>query len=179
MIWPGRRSAEGLAKLVGMWRNRDDAIAESDTEPGELLRRQRTLLADVSDAMAANRRRPATSFAAASIFREFGAGKVTETAPDLVVYDGELGDLPVLVVVPGEGAAGVIEPLGLDEAAAARARNFFERARVRYLEVSSDTRLVHTPPGTGHNYPYETPEVVVEVVRGLLVELRGEGATGR
>ena len=46
---------------------------------------------------------------------------------------------------------------------------------MRYLEVSSDTRLVHTPPGTGHNYPYETPEFVVELVRELLEELRGEG----
>ena len=170
---------EGLGKLVGVWRNRDDAIAESDTEPGELLRRQRTLLADVGDAMAANRRRPASSFAEASIFREFGAGKVTETAPDLVVYDGELGDLPVVVVVPGEGAAGLVEPLGLDEATATRARNFFERARVRYLHVSSDARLVHTPPGTGHDFPYEAPEFVVELVRGLVVELRGGGATGR
>ena len=174
-----RAEREGLAKLVGVWRNRDDAIAESDTEPGELLRRQRTLLADVNDAMAANRRRPATSFAEASIFREFGAGKVTQTAPDLVVYDGELGDLPVLVVVPGEGAAGLVEPLGLDEAAATRARNFFERARVRYLDVSSDARLVHSPPGTGHHFPYEAPEFVVELVRGLLEELRGGGATGR
>ena len=170
---------EGLAKLVGVWRNRDDAIVESDTEPGELLRRQRTLLADVNDAMAANRRRPATSFAEASIFREFGAGKITQTAPDLVVYDGELGDLPVVVVVPGEGAAGLVEPLGLDEAAAVRARNFFERARVRYLDLSSGARLVHSPPGTGHNFPYEAPEFVVELVRGLLEELRGGGATGR
>ena len=170
---------EGLAKLVGVWRNRDEAIVESDTEPGELLRRQRTLLADVNDAMAANRRRPATSFAEASIFREFGAGKVTQTAPDLVVYDGELGDLPVVVVVPGEGAAGLVEPLGLDEAAATRARNFFERARVRYLDVSSGARLVQSPPGTGHNFPYEAPEFVVELVRGLVEELRGGGATGR
>ncbi len=170
---------EGLAKLLGVWRNRDDATAQSDTEAGDLLRLQRSLLADVADAMTANRRRPATSFAEASIFREFGAGNVTATAPGLVVYDGELGDLPVLVVVPGEGAAGVIEPLGLDEPAAARARNFFERARVRYLDVSGDTRLVHTPPGTGHNFPYEAPDFVVEVVRGLLGELRGAGAVAR
>ncbi len=170
---------EGLAKLVGVWRNRDDAIAESDTEMGELLRLQRSQLADVGDAMAANRGRPATSFAEASIFREFGAGTVTKTAPGLVVYDGELGDLPVLVVIPGEGAAAVVDPLGLDEVAAARARNFFERARVRYLDVSSDARLVHTPPGTGHNFPYETPEFVVELVRELLEELRGEGAVAR
>ena len=64
---------------------------------------------------------------------------------------------------------------GWDQAAAARAKNFFQRARVRYLEVSSDTRLIHTPSGTGHNYPYETPGFVVEVVRGVLAELRAGG----
>ena len=166
-----RADREGLAKVFGAWRSGAGAAAEADPELARLARRQDSLLADVAEAMAANRRRPATSFATASIFREFGAGTVTGTAPDLVVYDGELGDLPVLVVVPDESAAGVVAPLGLDEAAAARARNFFERARLRYLDVSSDARLVHTPPGTGHNYPYEVPEFVVEVVRGLLAEL--------
>lgn len=169
----GRAEREGLARLFGIWRNRDDATARPDTEVGEQPGLQRALPADVADAMAANGQRPATFFAMASIFREFGAGNVTEAAPGLVVYDGELGDMPVLVVIPGDGAAEAVEQLGLDEAAAARARNFFERARVRYLNVSSDARLVRTPPGTGHNFPYETPEFVVELVRALLGELRG------
>ncbi|MXW17145.1 MAG: alpha/beta hydrolase [Gemmatimonadetes bacterium] len=163
---------EGLAKLSARWSDPEPAMAESDTEIGRILRLQNELLADVKPAMDANRRRPATSFAHASIFREFGAGTVTAEVPDIVVYDGELGDLPVLVVIPDEDPAAIIDPLGLDEKAAARAKNFFRRARVRYLEVSTDTRLIHTPPGTGHNYPYETPGFVVEVVRGLLAELR-------
>ena len=165
---------QGLDKIFGGWTNPELAMAETETEIGEILRKQRRLLADVGDAMAANARRPAASFATASIFREFSPGIVSGAAPDLVVYDGELGDMPVLIVIPDESAAGIIEPLGMDEAATARAINFFERMRVRYLEVSSDARLVHTPPGTGHNYPYETPEFVVEVVRELLAELRGE-----
>lgn len=166
---------EGLAKLFARWSDPEPAMAESDTEIGRILRLQNELRAGVKPAMDANRRRPATSFAHASIFREFGPGTVTDEVPDIVVYDGELGDLPVLVVIPDEDPAGIIDPLGLDEAAAARAKNFFKRTRVRYLEVSSDTRLVHTPPGTGHNYPYETPEFVVEVVRELLAELRADG----
>ena len=144
----------------------------SEGEIGRILRLQNEVLADVKPAMDANRRRPATSFAQASIFRELGADQVFATAPELVVYDGELGDMPVLVVIPDEDMSQVIDPLGLDERAVARAKNFFEQARVRYLEVSTNTRLVHTPPGTGHNYPYETPEFVVEVVRGVLGELR-------
>ena len=166
---------EGLAKLFARWNDPEPAMAEAEGEIGRILRLQNELLGDVKPAMDANRRRPATSFAHASIFREFGPGTVTATAPDIVVYDGELGDLPVLVVIPDEDPAAIIDPLGLDEEAAARAKNFFQRARVRYLEVSTDTRLIHTPPGTGHNYPYETPGFVVEVVRGLLEELRADG----
>ena len=169
---------QGLDKIFGGWINPELAMAESEGEIGEVLRKQRALLADVGEAMAANARRPATSFATASIFQEFSANFVSAAAPDLVVYDGELGDLPVLVVIPDEDATGIIEPLGMEEAAARRAVNFFERVRVRYLEVSSDTRLIHTPPGTGHNYPYETPEFVLEVVRQLLAELGGESEGG-
>ena len=172
----GRADREGIAKVFGVWRGGEGAVAVADPAFAQPVRWRDSLLADVADAMAANRRRPATSFATASIFREFAAGTVEETAPDLVVYDGELGDLPVLVVVPGEGAATVVAPLGLDAAAAARARNFFERVRLRYLDLSSDTRLVRAPPGTGRDYPYETPEFVVELVRTLLAELREEAA---
>ena len=164
--------SEGLAKLFARWTDPEPALAEMEGEIGRILRLQNEVLADVKAAMDANRRRPATSFAQASIFRELGADQVFATAPELVVYDGELGDMPVLVVIPDEDMSQVIDPLGLDERAGARAKNFFEQARVRYLEVSTNTRLVHTPPGTGHNYPYETPEFVVEVVRGVLGELR-------
>lgn len=165
---------QGLDKIFGGWTNPELALAETETEIGEVLRKQSRLLAEVGEAMAANARRPASSFATASIFQEFNAANVSALAPDMVVYDGELGDMPTLVVIPNESAAGIIEPLGMDEAATTRAINFFERVRVRYLEVSNDARLIHTPPGTGHNYPYETPKFVVEVVRGLLLELRGE-----
>ena len=162
---------QGLAKVFGGWTDPGDALAETATEIGEIVRNQRRLLAEVGDAVEANRRRPASSFAEASIFREFATDAVSATAPDLMVYDGELGDMPVLVVIPDESAAGIIEPLGMDDASATRAINFFERVRVRYLEVSSNARLIHTPPGTEHNYPYQTPEFVVEVVRDLVAEL--------
>lgn len=167
---------QGLDKIFGGWTNPEIAMADTETEVGEILRKQRRLLADVGEAMAANARRPAASFATASIFQEFSPGIVSSAAPDLVVYDGELDDMPVLVVIPDDPADAIIDPLGMEEAAARRAKNFFVRMRVRYLEVSSDARLVHTPPGTGHNYPYETPEFVLDVVRQLLAELSGDHA---
>ena len=169
---------QGLDKLFGGWTNPELAMAETETEVGEILRNQRRLLVEVGEAMAANARRPAASFATASIFQEFSPGIVSSAAPDLVVYDGELGDLPVLVVIPDDPADAIIDPLGMDAAAARRAKNFFVRMRVRYLDVSSDARLVHTPPGTGHNYPYETPEFVLDVVRELLAELGSDRALG-
>ncbi len=169
---------QGIDKLFGGWTNPELGMAEMDGEIGEIIRAQARLLADVSEAMAANARRPAASFATASIFQEFGPAMVSGAAPDLVVYDGELGDLPVLVVIPDETADAIIDPLGLDDATARRAKNFFERMRVRYLEVSSDARLVYAPPGTGHNYPYQTPEFVVQVVRDLLSELGQDDASG-
>ena len=167
---------QGLDKIFGGWTNPEIAMADTETEVGEILRKQRRLLADVGEAMAANARRAAASFASASIFQEFSPGIVSSAAPDLVVYDGELGDMPVLVVIPDDPADAIIDPLGMEEAAASRAKNFFVRMRVRYLEISSDARLVHTPPGTGHNYPYETPEFVLDVVRQLLAELSGDHA---
>ena len=169
---------QGLDKLFGGWTNPELAMSETETEIGEILRKQRHLLAEVGEAMAANARRPAASFATASIFQEFSPGIVSAAAPDLVVYDGELGDMPVLVVIPDDPADAIIDPLGMDATAARRAKNFFVRMRVRYLDVSSDARLVHTPPGTGHNYPYETPEFVLDVVRELLAELGTDRAAG-
>ena len=41
--------------------------------------------------------------------------------------------------------------MGVPEAEIGRALAFLERARVRYLAISSNSRLIHTPPGTGHN----------------------------
>ena len=167
----GKAERDGLAKLFGVWWRSGDGPAETDSGAGERPGPRRSVATDVADAMAANRRRPATSFAAASIFRELGPGSVTESAPELVVYDGELGDLPLLVVIPGGSATGGAELSGLDDVAAARAANFYERARVRFLEVSSDARLVRAP-GSGPDFPYESPEFVAELVRGMVAELR-------
>ena len=120
---------QGLAKAMGRWTNPETAMAQGEGEIAEIIRGQRNLLADVLPAMEANQRRPASSFATASVFREFGSWSVLGAAPDFVVYDGELGDLPVLVVIPDEDMDGIIQPLRLDVVAARRARNFFERSR--------------------------------------------------
>jgi hypothetical protein len=51
-----------------------------------------------------------------------------------------------------------------------RLRRFYTRSRERYLTVSKRSRRLVAPAGTGHNFPYETPEFLLDVVRGLLRE---------
>jgi hypothetical protein len=43
-----------------------------------------------------------------------------------------------------------------------------QRTRERYLAVSTRSRRVVAPAGTGHNFPYEAPECVLAVVREAL-----------
>jgi len=49
-----------------------------------------------------------------------------------------------------------------------RLRRFYTRSRERYLTISSRSRRVYAPAGTGHNFPYETPEFLADVVRSVL-----------
>lgn len=113
--------------------------------------------------------RAASRFAAASIFRELDPVGLADRAWETVVYDGDLGDLPVLVVAPQDQT-----DLGsLPEAATAaapeqrRMSRFFGRNRERYMLVSSRTERVVAPAGTGHNFLYERPDFVVEVFRRI------------
>lgn len=115
--------------------------------------------------------------AAASIFSELSAEGLAAVAWDTVVYEVDLGDLPVLVVAPDtvsdeEFAATVAminrerpedEPIDED-----RLRRFYTRSRERYMTISSRSRRVVAPPGTGHNFPYEAPEFLVDVVISVL-----------
>ena len=106
--------------------------------------------------------------AAASIYEELtpeGAGRV---GWDTSVYDGDLEGLRVLLVAPRDAKELESQgPSGADEAAriAARTLRFYSRTRERYLATSSRAQRIYSPPGTGHNFPYEAPEFVIEVIR--------------
>ena len=110
----------------------------------------------------------------ASIFDELRAGGL---GWDATVYDGELGDLPVYLVAPRDqvelkGAAQeMVEQSGansLQQREMQRLQNFYARTRERYMAVSTRTQRVVTPVGTGHNYPYEAPQFVVETLRKVM-----------
>ncbi|MEV7186420.1 alpha/beta hydrolase [Kitasatospora sp. NPDC093102] len=111
--------------------------------------------------------------AAVSIFAELSPPGLARVGWETVVYDGDLGDLPLVLVIPRDLTGGEMVLAGARSTAEAeRISRFYLRSRVRYLAASTASRLVHTPQGTGHDFPREAPEFVVGVVGDLLRELR-------
>ncbi|MFB7665991.1 alpha/beta fold hydrolase [Kitasatospora sp. NPDC056138] len=111
--------------------------------------------------------------AAASIFGELSPTGLAKVGWETVVYDGDLGDLPLVLVIPRDltGGEAVLAAAG-DAVEAERIARFYLRARTRYLAASTAARVVYTPQGTGHDFPTESPEFVVGVVEDLVRELR-------
>ncbi|MFC8226294.1 alpha/beta fold hydrolase [Streptomyces sp. NPDC057287] len=111
--------------------------------------------------------------AAASIFAELSPSGLARVGWETVVYDGELGDLPLVLVIPRDliGGEAVLAD-ARDAVEAERISRFYLRSRTRYLSTSAASRLVHTPEGTGHNFPHEVPSFVVGVVGDLIRQLR-------
>ncbi len=164
------RQRAGWWKLFGIWSDPDRQLARRNEEIARVMRVYDESLAEVRGAMRARSARPATDFASASIMREWFDPK---SVADLLVYDGELANLPVFIVIPeGNDPKDVQQQLGLSGDDLRRAINFLQRSRMRYLSASSKSELIHTPAGTGHNYPYEAPDFVVETVRRVLATSR-------
>ncbi len=159
-----------LARLAG-----EDADAEA--------RRVNGLMADQlgsrMSAMLAIEDTSAVGAADYSIFAELNRGGL---GWENSVYDGELGALPVYLVAPigipnfdtlarvmyaaGGGAAA----LGPEADYHERLRNFWDRSRERYLAVSTRTQRIEAAPGASHNFIYEDPEFVLNVIRRVLAE---------
>ncbi|OKI13271.1 alpha/beta hydrolase [Streptomyces sp. CB03911] len=111
--------------------------------------------------------------AAASIFAELSPSGLAAVGWETVVYDGDLGDLPLVLVIPRDLIGGEAVLAGArDQVEAERISRFYLRSRVRYLAASTASRLVHTPEGTGHDFPHEAPGFVAGVVEDLVRELR-------
>jgi len=116
--------------------------------------------------------RTGESCAAASVFAELSPTGLARVGWETVVYDGDLGSLPLVLVIPRDLVGGeTVLAVARDAAEAERIERFYLLTRVRYLAASTASRLVHAPAGTGHDFPLEEPEFVVEVVDGLLREL--------
>ena len=157
----------------------DASSAGADPEAARILRLMEErlgseLLASLRAVESGTRARIAT----ASIFRELSPEGMASSGWDTVVYDGDLADLPLYLVTPGDMADSESFIRSMVEANAAagqeefeeRLRRFYRLTRQRYLWASSRSERIVTPAGTGHNFPYETPEFVIDVIRRVLAE---------
>lgn len=114
--------------------------------------------------------RAGASFAAASIYRELSPEGAAACAWDTVVYDGDLGDLPVLLVAPKNDVDADALP-EVQGGAAGDAQRIVRRlaaTRERYLATSTRSQRIVAPAGTGHNFVYEVPGWLADVMRGVL-----------
>ncbi|OXI42052.1 alpha/beta fold hydrolase [Burkholderia aenigmatica] len=117
-------------------------------------------------------------FSAASSLAELGVARSPLAGFDTLVHDGELGDLPVFVVTPRDASEmrpeqateqrKLYRRMGVDEAGFERYLALMTASRGRYVSTSSRSELIHAPAGDGHNFPYESPDFVVQVVGRML-----------
>jgi pimeloyl-ACP methyl ester carboxylesterase len=108
-------------------------------------------------------------FAQASIYSELSPEGVAAVAWDTVVYDRDLGDLPVWLVGPKDDEDGDIALLPEAQVGGAenarRMFHFFAATRERYLATSTRARRIVAPQGAGHNFVYEMPDWTIAVMR--------------
>jgi pimeloyl-ACP methyl ester carboxylesterase len=162
----------GVLRLFGLGSDRERQQMAAHPVYGRLLRLIDEQLGEAGAALrAVESTSAAACFANASIFRELTPTGLAEAAWETVTYDGDLGDLPVWLVAPrdtDEVKAVLPEAATASPEEARRIMRVLERTRERYLAVSARSRRVVAPAGTGHNFPYEAPVCVVEVVREAL-----------
>ena len=157
----------GLAKRLWGKEETDPAFRKLD----QVIRGQ---LGEAMTAMEALENGAKSSVAGASIFAELLPGGMRY---DIVVFDGELGDMPLYLAAPRDlvefdavskaiaaqaGKAG--DPALAD---AARMLKFYTATRERYMATSSRSERFYAPAGTGHNFVYQTPEFAADVVRRM------------
>lgn len=168
MAWMG-----GLAQLFGIdLMARHEARARATPAYARALDATWSALgAEVKEALEVERN-AGNFFAKASIYRELSPEGAAAVAWDTVVYDHDLGDLPVWLVGPKDDADGDIailpETQAGDAAHAQRMFRFFAASRERYLATSTQSRRVVAPQGSGHNFIYERPEWTIGVMHEVI-----------
>jgi pimeloyl-ACP methyl ester carboxylesterase len=168
---------QGVLKLFGIRYDPIDALARQNPQIAKLLRRQDEYLGEKRAVLESFDDRAGGEWAAASLSEEFEPTRAARDALQWLVYDGELGRMPVWIVIPTDDVKALAQQ-AQDDPQKQRALGLFLRMRERYLQVSSEVHLVHTPAGTSHNFPYETPAFVSGVVRDAVRDV-GEAAKVR
>ncbi|VVE66837.1 hypothetical protein PAN31117_02405 [Pandoraea anapnoica] len=122
--------------------------------------------------------RASAGFSSASALSELSVSGSARSGFDAHVHDGELDGLPVFVVTPSDpsemrpGTAQAAQKLrsrmGVDEAGFERYLAIMTAVRRRYLATSTRSEQIFAPAGNGHNFPYESPAFVEDVVDRML-----------
>ena len=163
----------GFAQLFGVnLQERAEAKSRQTPAYAKAMDAVRQVLGPEVEAARAVEARSAAFFTQASIYRELSPEGVAAVAWDTVVYDRDLGDLPVWLVGPRDDSDGDIAALPeAQQGTAAQAQRmfrFFAATRERYLATSTRSRRVVAPQGSGHNFVYEMPDWTVGVLRELI-----------
>ncbi len=102
---------------------------------------------------------------------------------DTVVYDRDLGELPVWLVAPQDNSDADIAALPESQAGSAanaqRMFRFFAATRERYLATSTRSRRVVAPQGSGHNFVYEEAQWTTGVMREVLLGPDSASSVGK
>ncbi len=171
---------KALPRLIGFHENRleRDLRRDGDAHTKKMLGLTERVLGEAWTTLQAVESGTKAACTGASIYRELSAPGLAAVAWDTVLYEGDLGEMPVFLVAPGtmgdeefEATAAMIEaaaPAGAPPLDRERLRRFYLRSRERYLAVSANARRIRTPDGTGHNFPFEVPDFLADVVRQAL-----------
>jgi pimeloyl-ACP methyl ester carboxylesterase len=163
----------GFAQLFGVnVQKRADAKARQTPAYAKTMEAVERALGPEVEAARSIDARSAAYFTQASIYRELSPEGVAAVAWDTVVYDRDLGDLPVWVVGPRDNSDADIAALPeAQQGGAAQAQRmfrFFAATRERYLATSTHSRRIVAPPGSGHNFVYEMSDWTIAALRPLI-----------
>ncbi len=163
----------GLLRLFGVHQSPLEKSQRSGPL-AEWVRRTEEMLGEAGRVDRALGIRARSHFATASIFRELSAVGMAACAWETAVYEGDLGDLAVLLVAPGDSpeVGSMPEVAGAGAFEAQRMQRVVSRSRERYLTTSTRSQRIVTPAGTSHNFPFEAPDFVVELVRAQVEAAR-------
>jgi len=173
----------GFAQLFGIDVNaRHEAKMRKTPAYAKVLDAARATLGPEVAAARPIEARSGAYFTQASIFSELKPEGVAACAWDTVVYDRDLGDLPVWLVAPRSDSDADIallpEAKGGSAANAQRMFRFYAASRERYLATSTRSHRVVAPVGAGHNFVYELPEFTIGVMREIVFGAAHDAAAG-
>ena len=174
-----RRSAwlGGFMQLFGLnMAIRAEAKARQIPAYAKAMDAARTVLGPEVAAVRAVEFNAAAFFTQASIYSELCPEGVASVAWDTVVYDRDLGDLPVWLVGPRDDNDSDIallpEAQQGSDTNAKRMFRFFAATRERYLATSTRSQRVVAPAGSGHNFIYEEADWTIGVMREVITGRR-------